>query len=509
MGNETARLRRLLPALAMAAAGLTATACTPIAFAPVPSGVVVDAATGAPVSGAIVVFRYDRRSGADADDVDALAHREVLTGADGRFRAPGLAWRVAPSVRIASVLAAGYRCGSADGDAGGSQKIALARAGAVEERRASCVPVSGTPREVPHYRAAWQALYPSVYRRSVRQPDAEVERVLAARRLLGFGANCEGPVTDLALSRDGRRLATWRQRAGSRATIRIQDLSGTEPVLLDEVDAPLDAPGVELAWTARHELVSWQPYSTHPPEVVPTLGLEAPRSARVLWQPEAPPAAPALAPARAGEPPRSQPLGRDDLLDPEDARWGERSFHRRSVLDPRTGLPVDVLETWHADGGRHAIALPGEACGRRFGQPEQRITSDGDRAVDLRYVSGGCRPVRIDLDTGRYHTLDEAVGARCRETRPVLAARFEDALRGYSLEVRRALSEAGADPASAFVLRLGRDGEARVEARDPFGRLVDADLPRFPLRTPLREIRVSVVGSAPAFGRSVPGIQPL
>ncbi|MEM7413704.1 MAG: carboxypeptidase-like regulatory domain-containing protein [Myxococcota bacterium] len=516
MGRQLRGLRALLRVRGLAIVAVCGwlavagcTAGTP--FSAPPSGQVTDAATGAPIAGAIVVFRYDRQPEASGEEVEALAHREIVTDRAGRFRAPRLAWSWPGAVRIASVWAPGYRCS----DTATSGRIPLQRAKSLEERRASCVPVAGTPREVPRYRAAWQSLYPSIYRRSVRRPDAEVERVLSARRVFGFGANCEGPVVDLALSRDGRRVAYWVRRAGLPSTIRIQELGeGLRSVgesASEEVSAPVWSPELELAWTARHELVLWQPHSTHPPEVVPTLGDDTPQTARVLWKPPTPPAAPALAPARPGEAPRGQPLAADDLRDANDARGSGRRFLRRSILDPRTGLPADVLETEHTDGGRSAVALPGEACGApgRFGRPEDHLTAAGTLAVDLRYVSGGCRPLLIDLRDGRFRPLDPTVGAVCRETRAALAPRFEDALRGYSLEVQRALAGLGADPTSAYVIRIAPDGTAVVRARDPLGRQVEGPLPRFPLRTPLRELRISVVGGVPLPGRSVPGIQPL
>jgi hypothetical protein len=80
-------------------------------------------------------------------------------------------------------------------------------------------------------------------------------------------------------------------------------------------------------------------------------------------------------------------------------------------------------------------------------------------------------------------------------------------------EVEAALAAGGADPAAAFVLEIGEDGETIAQARDFVGEKRTLRVPRFPLSTPLRRIDVSTVGlarpaSSPPASPS-PGAEPL
>ncbi len=174
-----------------------------------------------------------------------------------------------------------------------------------------------------------------------------------------------------------------------------------------------------------------------------------------------------------------------------------------------SGLAIEHLHVSPEDGQAYAIELPGEACGPRgrFGHPQYRIAVGGHRALDLRQVDGGCHAVAIDLESGDWGLLEssEAPGV-CREMRRVPASLMRTALRGYHEEVEQALAAAGGDPSSAYSLRIAADGTSFAVTRDFEGAPLTVRAPRFPVRTPLRRIDVSVVGGGaqPGGARPVP-----
>ena len=97
-------LHRRLPVPAAALAALFALAgftsgCLPLPVYTSPgiSGRVVDAATGRPIAGAVVVIRYDARHSEILPDRDLLGHVEVSTDAQGGFRVPRF---VTPGISI-------------------------------------------------------------------------------------------------------------------------------------------------------------------------------------------------------------------------------------------------------------------------------------------------------------------------------------------------------------------------------------------------------------------------
>ena len=187
----------------------------PVQRGPEFSGRVVDAATRSPLAGAIVVVRYDTRHDDLLPDRDLLGHLEVVSGQDGRFEA-GPLWRlglafwplVRVEARVVSVLADGYRCaGPIAVPWEGELEIELSPSDDPADRRLSCRPVAAEPVVVPRYLTAWRALHPEADTLAERQRGRRIQEVLEARSELGFGANCQGPVDDLAVSPDGERIA--------------------------------------------------------------------------------------------------------------------------------------------------------------------------------------------------------------------------------------------------------------------------------------------------------------
>jgi len=197
-----------------------------------------------------------------------------------------------------------------------------------------------------------------------------------------------------------------------------------------------------------------------------------------------------------------------DLKDEGDSRWRGRTFLLKRALDPRTGLGADSLITVDDTGNRSEFLLPGEACGPsgRFGRPHYRIIENGETGIDLRFVDGGCHAVQIHLTTGAWRRLDHSNElAECDDTGNIPAMHLNTALRGYSREVQAARVEAGADASAAYALIIDPDGSTHVETRNVEGEPVRADVPRFPLTTPLRRIDVSLVGAA---GKKSPSTLP-
>jgi hypothetical protein len=158
-----------------------------------------------------------------------------------------------------------------------------------------------------------------------------------------------------------------------------------------------------------------------------------------------------------------------------------------------------------ADGARHEVELPGEACGPtgHFGRPQYRIAADRRHAVDLRFHAGGCRAVWIDLESGAWRAFGPLAKERavCRSERRIPPSHLGVALRGYLRQVEESLGAAGVDPMRAYALRIDPAGGTDVETRDPKGRRRVVRVAPFPLATPLRIVHVSNVAM-------LPGIQP-
>jgi hypothetical protein len=354
---------------------------------------------------------------------------------------------------------------------------------------------------------AWRTLFADDGVRAPGDDERQLERLLAARTVLGFGENCSGPVLDLAVAPDGARAAfRFAGEDGAHAQ-RVELATGARSAIDADANA---SPNARLAWLGASELVLVEP------QVSGARSIATLASAQLvhLWSAgEDAPAAPATGATRGARP---RPLDPEDLSDEHDRLWGGRSFALRRALDPTTGLPIDELFVTREDGSRYALTLPGEACGvpGRFGRPQYRMAADGRSGVDLRFVGGGCHAVRIDLETGAWQKLDAATQpAACEVARRIPAANLSVALRGYMREVEAALVEGGADPAAAFVLELAEGGEANALARDYAGERLSTRVPRFPVATPLRRIDVSTVGlarpAAPNAESALPMPEPL
>jgi len=492
----------------------------PVRIAPGTRGVVVDAETGAAVADAVVVVRFDGRHGDVLPDREVLGYREVRSDADGRFEMgslvrPGLsAWPVyRTDARIVAVLKEGYRCPPPLGirrDA--PVQVRLQPALDLQDQRDSCRPVPASPDEAEEYMAAWRGLFPPAEPSEDAESERQIARILKARAALGFGDNCEGPVFDLALSPDGS-LASYI--AGSEVPeVRIVEFTQGGSRRLDFVFHEAGWPPRRLAWTSAGDLVLWEPSADADRSVSPSLfGSDR---FEVVWrarqQRVAPPAAPGFreGPVAVSNSQQYAPLEPADLNDEGDARWLGRSFLVKPTIDTETGLGQERIEIVRADGSRNAISLPGEACGPngRFGRPHYRITQDGSSGVDLRYVDGGCHAVQIDFESGAWTRIDaSAEMAACHEARVVPASHFTAALRGYAAEVQAARTAAGGDPAASYALIIAPDGSTHVETRNHVGTAVSAELPDFPITTPLRRIDVSLVGTvyqAPTAPTPVP-----
>jgi hypothetical protein len=470
----------------------------PVRTGPGLEGRVIDRETGEAVEGAVVVVRWDGRYGDELPDRETLGHAETATGPDGRFRLPrytrgGLTvwplFRV--EARVERVIHPAYACPlpRAVGPSG-RVEIRLSRAELDGDRRETCRPVRARSGEATAYMTAWRELFPDPETPEQREERQRLDRLLEARATLGFGGNCEGPVTDLALAPDGAHAAfVTRDSRGSRA--HVVDL-GSGEVQSSPVEDPVRR---RLAWTGAGELLLWQPAGRA--ERTVSASIFARGRSQVVWRDET--ALPAALDPGAGLTPVGtsphRPLDPADLRDEADTRWLGRTFELERRVDPESGLPRDQLRVTRPDGGRHTVALPGEACGgARFGRPHYRIDASASAGLDLRFVDGGCHVVRIDLDDGRWERLDAAhEAATCRSRRRVPPAQLAAALRGWTRDLRAALSDAGADPDAAHALEIGEDGRTRVLARDYAGLPVTLEGPEFPIDTPLRRIDVTHV----------------
>jgi hypothetical protein len=489
-----------LAAAALAAGLLLLTSCVllPVRTAPAVDGLVVDQASGQPVQGALVVVRFDGRYDDVLPDRDLIGHQEARSDTNGRFRMERLvraglsAWpHFKTEARVVGVMRAGYRCAKPQAvPESGPVRIELTPALDELDRRESCRPVTGGRGEVTAYMDAWRALFADAGAQAPSESDRQVERLLAARTVLGFGENCTGPVTDLAISPDGARAALRIASPHGDRWQRIELTSGA----LRAIEAPAAAsPDARLAWASASELILVEPDSA--PERALTNSALATARTRAIWSAQdAPPAAPDV--GNGGRRVRALPK---DLSDESERLWRGRSFALARTLDPTSGLPADELRVVREDGSRYSLRLPGETCGQagHFGRPHYRITADARSGLDLRFVDGGCHAVRIDLESGDWQTLDRASEpAQCESARRVPASNLFVALRGYMREVEATLIAGGADPAAAFVLEIAEDGETHAQARDFTGERRTLRVPRFPLRTPLRRIDVSTVGMA-------------
>jgi hypothetical protein len=503
-----------LAAGALIASLLPLTSCVllPVRTGPAVQGTVVDQASGQPVAGALVVVRFDGHYDDVLPDRDLIGHQEARSDAGGRFRMERLvraglsAWpHYKTEARVVGVMHEGYRCAAPLAvPASGSVRIELTPALDELDRRESCRPVTGARGEATAYMDAWRALFADAGAQAPSESDRQVERLLAARSVLGFGENCAGPVTDLAISPDGARAALRIRDARGDRWQRLELTTGAR----SEIDGPEASPSARLAWATASDLILIEPDA----ELARAITSQSLAVARMtpLWSAEdAPPAAPDAGGRRKAPSP-------EDLNDQSERLWRGRSFALGRTLDPATGLAGDELRVVREDGSRAAFRLPGETCGPagQFGRPHYRITADARSGLDLRFVEGGCHAVRIDLDTGDWKRLDDASApAQCDSARRVPASALSVALRGYMREVEAALAAGGADPAAAFVLEIGEDGETIAQARDFAGEKRTLRVPRFPLSTPLRRIDVSTVGLArPASSLPAspsPGAEPL
>lgn len=473
----------------------------PVRSAPGVEGQVVDRETGEPVEGAIVVVRWDGRTGDALPDREKLGHAETVTGADGFFSLPGYrrgglsVWPLfRTETRVVAVIHPRYRCPQPrQARASESIRIALAPALVAADRRETCRPVRARRGEAEGYMAAWRGLFPAPETPEQREDRQQLERLLEARAALGFGSNCWGPVTDLALAPDGARVAfVSRGPGGSQAHVVELGPGSARESLSRSVKR---TPPRQLAWTGPGELVLWHP--TTPAERTVSFSIFARGRSEVLWSDER--SLPASADPGIGVVPQGtsalRPIEPADLRDDADRRWQGRGFALERTVDPMSGLPRDRVRVTHPDGSRHTVDLPGEACGGlRFGRPHYRIDVSARTGLDLRFVDGGCHAVRIDLEEGSWTRLDDSeAAASCRSRRRIPPAQLAAALRGWTRDLRNLLRGAGADADASYALEIDDGGTTRVLTHDFSGVPITVDGPAFPLQTPLRRIDVTQV----------------
>ena len=489
---------------------------SPVRTGPTVTGLVVDAATGKPLEGAVVVVRYDGRYNNLLPDRQVLAHLETTTDSSGRFEVGPLVklgvaiWPMYQTeVRMASALRDGYRCARPRTvRPGRALRVTLEPALDEEDRRDSCRPVPADAGEAVAYMESWRALHASGPSREELERDHQIDRMLEARAVFGFGENCQGPVLDLSLAPGGHRMA-FLAAGAEGSEIKIVEFGGPEPGRPQKVGLEERSPPRNLAWTGPGDLVMWGRASALVRSA--SVAVIAGDSLERVWQASAVPAAPAGDAQRSStrrSEPGVVPLSPADLSDEGDSLWMGRSFSLLRALDPETGLSADRLQIVREDGSSYHISLPGEACGTRgrFGRPHYRIASDGRTAVDLRFVQGGCHAVALDLESGSWSTLDGLKSAAvCNETRAVPASLLRVGLRSYLRELQAAVSKAGADTAAAYSLEIRADGTTAT-TRDFAGAVMRVDAPAFPLVTPLRRIEVSLLsaGTPPTPPRAEP-----
>jgi hypothetical protein len=471
---------------------------------------VVDAVSSRGILDAIVVVRFDGRHGNVLPDREILGHREARSDRRGNFRVLPLvrgglsAWPMyKTNARIVAVIKDGYRCAKPVAiRRRGRVRIRLRRALDSDDQRESCRPVPANRGEAEDYMTAWRALYPDEGGTRDAENERQLARLLDARSTLGFGENCVGPVTDLALAPDGRRAGYASDL--EEPEVHLVELAPDRPQSPKPIAHEDGQPGRRLAWTSAGDLVLWEPSSNFQRAVSPSVF--ASDRFEVVWSAPkrriAAPAAPDFHSERrrtvTERPRRHSPLEPADLNDEADSRWLGRSFYLKRSLDPDSGFARERLNVVRDDGTRYDIPLPGEACGDhgRFGRPHYRIAADTDTAIDLRFVDGGCHAVAIDLVTGAWTKLDEDEDeAVCSTFRTIPASSFNTALRSYARDVEKARTAAGGDSVAAYALIIAPDGSTRLESRNHLGAATSADVPDFPLATPLRRINVSLVGN--------------
>jgi hypothetical protein len=502
---------RTLASLVLAALCAATSGCLlPVRSAPGVEGRVVEAGSGRPLAGAVVVVRFDGRHGdliPDPPDRDRLGHAELRTDADGRFRverhfSPGLAlWPYFEGeARVLSVLADGYRCPRPQKVAPGVPiELSLAPAADRRDQRGSCRPVAARPGEAAAYMAGWRALFDETESDQALQDRRRVEQILVARTALGFAENCVGPVLDLALSPDGQRAAiVQREKQGSAVHVVNLAVAGAGRSL--RTGAAERMPPRRLAWTSPSQLVAWEPAAALRRTAATTRRAQS--RVEVLWNAPAPP----VTTVKSSRVAPSRPLEPEDVYDEGANRWAGRSFTLVRGLDPVSGLAREQLRIVAPDGERHEVELPGEPCGPtgHLGQPQYRITADGSHALDLRFVGGACRAVSIDLGSGAWEAIDAAGRARaeCRNERRIPPSHLRVALRGYLRQAEGSLAGAGVDPTRAYLLRIQPSGAAQAETRDASGHTQHVALAPFPVATPLRIVHVSNV--TPVSGTEPP-----
>jgi hypothetical protein len=494
---------------------------SPILVARGVAGRVVDAESEAPLEGAIVVVRYEGSYDDVLPERRVLGYREARTDREGRFRVPSLVrpglflW---PLLRIESWVATAFGAGHLCADTARARprndfRVALVASRDDRARAVSCRPIDAGPDEVPAYMNAWRSLHLGPEAPALDAVDDDLDHLLEARVPFGFGANCTGPVLDLALA-PGGDLVAFTVASGKGAEVHVVDLAATG-IRGQRVATLAKVPARQLGWSGFAQLVLHDPLPAGPPETAAAQGGRA----VVLWtagRRSTPPAAPRFSLEDAGRSPGGAPVPLDaaDLNDPSDTRLRGRGFAVVRALDPETGLLRDRLRVSHADGALSEFDLPGEACGPpgRFGRPQDRIAFDGRSGVDLRYVDDGCRALRIDLTDGSSSPVDATPAhGTCRTARRVPVAQMTRALRGYVGAVRAALDAGGGEPSAPFSLHLGSDG-TWAETRTGAGMPVRVRVPDFPIATPLRRLDVGLVGSvevAPNASRAIPGPQPI
>ncbi len=483
----------------------------PVRVAPGVSGTVVDRASGKPVAGALVVVRFDGHYDDILPDREVLGHREAKTDASGRFSIgylikPGIsAWPTfRTEARVVAVMSEGYRCPRPARVSDSHEvRVVIQRALDETDRRDSCSPVPAEKGEAVAYMAAWRALYPDADAAPDVDEIHQLERLLSARSVFGFGENCEGPVLDLALSPDGRRAAF--EIAGDRESeVHVVELRASRSRLTQVITRDAQPSSRRLAWTSPGDLVLWEPsedsYQAVSPSVFSVGGFER------IWSAAGPAShAAGLAgePAPQFEETAARVLAPEDLNDEGESRWRGRSFVLQQRPNPETGLPQDDLRVYREDATSYTLSLPGEVCGPRgrFGRPQYRIAADSRTSLDLRFVNGGCHVVRTDLETGEWSTVDDVDRAGvCRAARRVQPAEFRTALRGYTRELESAIFKAGADPAAAYSLRIESDGTTQLDTRGFSGESMTIEVARFPLDTPLRRIEITTLGGSSNVG---------
>jgi hypothetical protein len=484
-------------------------------IAPALEGRVVDASSGEPLTGAVVVARFDGRYGDVLPDRELLGHAEVETDATGRFHFrrsihPGIhAWPYFEAeARIVAVILDGYRCARPlTASATDATRIPLVAALDEADQRESCRPVAARRGEAPRYMTAWRALHDEEQTRIAAEQEHQLEQLLAARAVLGFGENCEGPAFDLALAPGGRRVGVVAENRGKRR-IHVAEVTEAGPGPRLTVGNATDAPPRRLAWTGPEELVLWEPASRADRTVSPSIFARG--EPEVVWTPTTPPAN--AADAESWTAPAPRPLEPEDLNDEAETRWRGRSFALLRTLDSATGLASERLRIAREDGSVYTLDLPGEPCGPRgsFGRPHYRIAADGRTAFDLRHVDGGCHAIWIDLESGRWASFDASRSrATCRTERRIPPGHLGVALRGYLRQMTEAVKAEGADPTLAYVIRIDASGETSVEARQLGGAARRIAVPRFPVTTPLRAIHVANVAPPRPIGPAPPQPEPL